>query len=83
VRWGVAGNIAIAWVLTLPAAGLTGAAVYGFASIFGSGSAGPLIVAVLLIAGLIGLSVARVRQAANAASAANAATAAPTPEVMA
>ncbi|MCW3006978.1 MAG: inorganic phosphate transporter [Solirubrobacterales bacterium] len=83
VRWGVAGNIAIAWVLTLPAAGLTGAAVYGFASIFGSGSTGPLIVAVLLIAGLIGLSVARVRQAANAASAANAATAAPTPEVMA
>jgi PiT family inorganic phosphate transporter len=83
VRWGVAGNIAIAWVLTLPAAGLTGAAVYGFASIFGSGSAGPLIVAVLLIAGLIGLSVARVRQAANAASAANAATAVPTPEVMA
>jgi PiT family inorganic phosphate transporter len=83
VRWGVAGNIAIAWVLTLPAAGLTGAAVYGFASIFGSGSVGPLIVAVLLIAGLIGLSVARVRQAANAASAANAATAVPTPEVMA
>jgi inorganic phosphate transporter, PiT family len=28
VRWGVAGNIAIAWVLTLPAAGLVGAGVY-------------------------------------------------------
>ena len=25
VRWGIAGNIAIAWVLTLPAAGLVGA----------------------------------------------------------
>jgi PiT family inorganic phosphate transporter len=28
VRWGVAGNIITAWVLTLPAAGLVGAAVY-------------------------------------------------------
>ncbi len=25
VRWGIAGNIAIAWILTLPAAGLVGA----------------------------------------------------------
>jgi len=25
VRWGIAGNIAVAWVLTLPAAGLVGA----------------------------------------------------------
>jgi PiT family inorganic phosphate transporter len=29
VRWGVAGNIVAAWVLTLPAAGLVAAAVYG------------------------------------------------------
>ena len=29
VRWGVAGNIAVAWVLTLPAAGLFGAASTG------------------------------------------------------
>jgi len=28
VRWGVAGNIVTAWVLTLPAAGLVGAGVY-------------------------------------------------------
>ena len=28
VRWGVAGNIVTAWLLTLPAAGLVGAAVY-------------------------------------------------------
>jgi inorganic phosphate transporter, PiT family len=28
VRWGVAGNIAIAWVLTLPAAGLVAAGIY-------------------------------------------------------
>jgi PiT family inorganic phosphate transporter len=76
VRWGVAGNIAIAWVLTLPAAGLTGAAVYGFASIFGGGAVGPLVVAVLLVVALVWLSVARVRQAANAANQAAAANAA-------
>jgi PiT family inorganic phosphate transporter len=79
VRWGVAGNIAIAWVLTLPAAGLTGAAVYGFASIFGGGAAGPFVVAVLLIAALVWLSIARVRLAANAASEAAAANAASAP----
>src|ERR671922_198254 len=29
VRWGLAGNIAIAWILTLPGAALIGAVVYG------------------------------------------------------
>ncbi len=28
VRWGVAGNIVVAWILTLPAAGLVAALVY-------------------------------------------------------
>ncbi|MDX6454424.1 MAG: inorganic phosphate transporter, PiT family, partial [Gaiellaceae bacterium] len=28
VRWGIAGNIAFAWLLTLPAAGLVAAALY-------------------------------------------------------
>jgi PiT family inorganic phosphate transporter len=28
VRWGVAGNIAVAWLLTLPAAALVAAALY-------------------------------------------------------
>src|SRR5436305_1041344 len=41
VRWGVAGNIAIAWVLTLPMAGATGAVVYGFPLLFGHGATGP------------------------------------------
>jgi PiT family inorganic phosphate transporter len=48
VRWGVAGNIVAAWVVTLPAAGLFGAVVYWLASIPGQGVAGPLII--LLIA---------------------------------
>jgi PiT family inorganic phosphate transporter len=28
VRWGVAGNIVVAWLLTIPAAGLVAAALY-------------------------------------------------------
>jgi PiT family inorganic phosphate transporter len=53
VRWGVAGNIAIAWVLTLPAAALGGAAVWFIARIFGTGALGPLLVSVLLIGGVL------------------------------
>ena len=49
VRWGVAGNIAVAWVLTLPAAAIGGALVYGFSSIFGSGALGPLIVSLSIL----------------------------------
>jgi PiT family inorganic phosphate transporter len=44
VRWGLAGNIATAWVLTLPAAAAIGALAYGITAIFGSGAAGPLVV---------------------------------------
>jgi inorganic phosphate transporter, PiT family len=57
VRWGVAGNIMIAWVLTLPAAGLTGALVYGITRIFGHGAVGPLVVLVLALAALLTLAV--------------------------
>src|SRR3954454_4803981 len=44
VRWGVAGNIVVAWVLTLPAAAAGGALIYGVTAIFGNGAAGPLVV---------------------------------------
>jgi inorganic phosphate transporter, PiT family len=53
VKWGVAGNIAIAWVLTLPAAAAVGAGVYGFTRIFGTGAAGPVIVSALILAALV------------------------------
>jgi PiT family inorganic phosphate transporter len=33
VRWGVAGNIVTAWIVTLPAAGLMGALFYALASL--------------------------------------------------
>jgi PiT family inorganic phosphate transporter len=49
VRWGVAGNIIVAWVLTLPASAIVGAAAYGFTRIFGEGSAGPVVEASLLV----------------------------------
>ena len=54
VRWGVAGNIVVAWLLTFPAAAAVGAATYGFSSLFGNGAAGPIIVSLLGI-GVIGL----------------------------
>jgi PiT family inorganic phosphate transporter len=58
VRWGVAGNIVVGWILTLPAAASIGAAIYGICSLFGDGAAGPLIVAVIGL-GLIIVAFAR------------------------
>jgi inorganic phosphate transporter, PiT family len=52
VRWGVAGNIAVAWVLTLPCSAVIGALAYGISRIFGTGALGPVIVA-LSVAGLV------------------------------
>lgn len=64
VRWGIAGNILTAWVLTLPGAGLIGAAAYGICIIFGDGALGPVLVSVCgltLIAGIFGRRSARAR----------------------
>ena len=52
VRWGVAGNIVTAWVLTTPAAAIVGAATYGVVQLFGDGAAGPVIVSGALLAAL-------------------------------
>jgi PiT family inorganic phosphate transporter len=68
VRWGIAGNIAIAWVLTLPAAALIGAVVWGVTRIFGTGAAGPVIVSALLLAGVLWLFGRRFQQAAAVAA---------------
>jgi inorganic phosphate transporter, PiT family len=59
VRWGVAGNIVAAWLLTLPAAATIGGVAYGFTRIFGTGSVGPAIVTAI---GL-GLAAALARRA--------------------
>jgi PiT family inorganic phosphate transporter len=50
VRWGVAGNIVVAWVLTLPAAAAVGGLTYAVVALFGAQKAGPIIVALLLLA---------------------------------
>jgi PiT family inorganic phosphate transporter len=50
VRWGVAGNIVTAWLLTLPASALVGAVAYGLARIFGTGALGPLLVSLAALA---------------------------------
>jgi PiT family inorganic phosphate transporter len=61
VRWGVAGNIAVAWVLTLPAAALGGAAIWGVARIFGTGALGPLLVSILLLGLVLAIFARRLR----------------------
>lgn len=55
VRWGIAGNIVVAWILTLPAAASMAALAYGLCHVFGSGAAGPLVVVVSALA--LGLAV--------------------------
>ena len=62
VRWGVAGNIAIAWILTLPMAALGGAFTYGVTRIFGTGAAGPVIVAAAMLIGIAVLFARRLQQ---------------------
>jgi len=52
VRWGVAGNMIVAWVLTIPMAASIGALAFGLTRIFGTGALGPIVVSLLCI-GLI------------------------------
>ena len=61
VRWGVAGNIIAAWVITLPAAALLGGVAYGVTRLFGTGAAGPIVVLVLIVAGTTVLFLRRAR----------------------
>jgi inorganic phosphate transporter, PiT family len=69
VRWGVAGTIVAAWVITLPVAVLFGAGAYELARVFGSGATGPLIITVLAVAALASTLATRRRRSAEGASA--------------
>jgi PiT family inorganic phosphate transporter len=51
VQWGTAGQMASAWLLTIPGAAIIGAAAFEGADLFGEGNAGPVIVG-LIAAGL-------------------------------
>ena len=64
VRWGVAGNIVTAWLLTLPASAAMGAVAYGLTRIFGTGAVGPVVVAVAAVALIATIFARRARQGA-------------------
>jgi inorganic phosphate transporter, PiT family len=57
VRWGIAGRMALAWMVTLPAAAVVGAVMWWLGDLLG-GYAGPLAVFVVLL-GLAGFMYAR------------------------
>jgi len=61
VRWGVAGNIVTAWLMTLPAAAGIGALTYGVTRIFGTGSVGPIVVTAAALALVAAAFTRRVR----------------------
>src|ERR687893_972367 len=61
VRWGIAGNIFAAWVLTIPAAASVGAVTYGVVALFGDGATGPVVVAALLVAAVVWWGARRMR----------------------
>lgn len=64
VRWGVAGNIVVAWVLTLPAAAIIGAVTYGVTNLFGSGAIGPVVVTVAALGAILAAFLRRAQQGA-------------------
>ena len=63
VRWGVAGRMAIAWLITLPAAGIVGALTYFLVHVIG-GYAGAII-GFLLLDRCVGRDLAAVAQGAD------------------
>jgi PiT family inorganic phosphate transporter len=62
VRWGVAGNIVVAWIVTLPASAGIGALTYGITRAFGTGAVGPIVVSVVALAGSAILFTKRAQQ---------------------
>jgi inorganic phosphate transporter, PiT family len=64
VRWGVAGNMIGAWLVTLPAAGAMGGLAYAVTRIFGANNAaGPVVVLALLLSAIALAFVRRGRRA--------------------
>src|SRR4051794_431982 len=64
VRWGVAGNIVTAWLLTLPAAAAIGALAYGLTAIFGNGALGPILVTLMSLSLIVAVFARRSREGA-------------------
>ena len=69
VRWGVAGNIVVAWVLTLPRCGRRRRAHLRGGARCSAPQAGPIVVSVVLVSSLIaGALAARRRPRVTAAA---------------
>jgi inorganic phosphate transporter, PiT family len=64
VRWGVAGNILVAWLLTLPAAAAIGGLTYGFTRIFGTGALGPVLVTLMALSLIVAAFARRAQRGA-------------------
>jgi inorganic phosphate transporter, PiT family len=64
VRWGVAGNIVLAWILTLPASAAIGGATFLVTRVFGTGALGPIVVSTAIVTGGIVLFARRSREGA-------------------
>lgn len=64
VRWGVAGHIFLAWVLTLPCSAAVGAIVYGVTHLFGDGALGPIVVATAGVAFIAYMFIRRLQKGA-------------------
>jgi PiT family inorganic phosphate transporter len=64
VRWGVAGNIVLAWILTLPAAAIIGGLTFLVTRVFGTGAVGPIVVSTAIVVGGAVLFARRSREGA-------------------
>jgi inorganic phosphate transporter, PiT family len=62
VRWGVAGNILVAWILTLPGSAVIGGLTYLVTRIFGTGALGPIVVSAAILTGATLLFIRRSRE---------------------
>jgi PiT family inorganic phosphate transporter len=67
-RWGIAGNIVTAWLLTLPAAAAIGALAYGLMRIAGTGALGPAVVAAASVVLLASIFLRKLRGGAPTAA---------------
>ncbi len=72
VRWGVAGNIVAAWVVTLPAAAALGGLTYVITRAFGTGAVGPIVVSAVILSGIGLLFMRRAQQSSVSSAAAEA-----------
>jgi PiT family inorganic phosphate transporter len=62
VRWGLAGNIALAWCLTLPCSAVIGGLAYALTALFGHQALGVVLVAIMVAATVAAAFGARLRR---------------------